>query len=287
MGCKCQKPEQENPNQIESHLTKQITKTKNQNQNHSTSSQSHYNNINISQNERQLYGSVPPPPQIYEEPTNTKASTVPPKEITNVNEMIVTQIPQSNKKTISPRETVGYPTDPFCQYIYEHINRIRVRPESFVDEIIKGKERITERKAMKNGQEETQLVYKSKVKVALNRGAPAFDEAVDFLQNQKPLQPLQFMESLCVPVPDNEIDLKDKEYIKRRVEEMLEKEIKINSYWRDIVRDAETSFLLMIVDDTGKKAFKRGDIFNEDFKYVGISSLLIDKTFSAYLTFSK
>ena len=281
MGCKCQKPEQETPNQIESHLTKQINKTKNTND--STSTKNHLNNINLNQNEPLLYNSLLP--QVHAEPNYTKSSIVPIRESTNVNEMIVTQIPQSNKK--SPRETIGYPTDPFCQYIYEHINRIRVKPESFVEDIIKGKERITERKQMKNGQEETQLVYKSKVKVALNRGAPAFDEAIDFLQKQKPVQPLQFKESLCVPVPNNEFDLKDKEYIKRQVETMIAKEIKINSYWRDIVRDAETSFLLMIVDDTGKKVFKRGDIFNEEFNYVGISSLLIDKTFSAYLTFSK
>jgi hypothetical protein len=63
--------------------------------------------------------------------------------------------------------------------------------------------------------------------------------------------------------------------------------IKINSYWREIIKDEESAFLLMVVDDTGKKAFKRGDIFHEDYTYIGISSKLINKTFAAYLTFSK
>ena len=43
----------------------------------------------------------------------------------------------------------------------------------------------------------------------------------------------------------------------------------------------------MIVDDTGSKSgLKRKDILNPDFKYIGISSVQIDKSFVCYMTFS-
>ena len=44
----------------------------------------------------------------------------------------------------------------------------------------------------------------------------------------------------------------------------------------------------MIVDDTGSKTgLKRKDILNPDYKYIGISSVTIGKTFACYVTFSK
>lgn len=204
------------------------------------------------------------------------------------NEVLITSIPKTLQRNTFSQETFDYPTDPFCQYIYEHINKIRTVPASFIEEIKQSKERVTEVFEMKNGKEEKQLIYKSNVKVALNRGIPAFEEAISFLAQQKQLPPLQYKQVLCVPLPTNENDLKDREYIKTKVEEMrTNNKIKISSFWRDIIKDAETSFLLMVVDDTVKKMFKRGDIFNEEFKYIGISAKLIDKTFAAYLTFAK
>ena len=292
MGCQCQKPEQETSNEINTpNNNSKHDPPKNLYTFHETSqgdpqqSQVIFQSTLMSPNQTTsnydpytLSSTI-----INKDNTNTNANI-------NINETIITQVPQITKKLQAPPlETTSTPEEPFCKYIYEQINRIRTDPKSFINNIIQGKNNIKEKKIMRNGQEVTQLIYKSKVSVALNRGIPAFDDAIEFLKNQQPLQPLHYTELLCVPVPDDENDLKDKEYLKTQVATMLSSNevIKINSYWREIIKDEESAFLLMVVDDTGKKAFKRGDIFHEDYTYIGISSKLINKTFAAYLTFSK
>ena len=63
--------------------------------------------------------------------------------------------------------------------------------------------------------------------------------------------------------------------------------IKINSYWRDLIKDAEMSFLLMIVDDNGdKKGMRRNDILNPKMKNIGISSVEINGQFINYFVLS-
>ena len=73
---------------------------------------------------------------------------------------------------------------------------------------------------------------------------------------------------------------------KNNVTEKL-KDINIKSYWRDIVKDPETSFILMIVDPSGKNdGNKRKSILDPNLKYIGICSVKIGKSFCCYLTFS-
>ena len=68
---------------------------------------------------------------------------------------------------------------------------------------------------------------------------------------------------------------------------MIENGIPIRAYWRDIIKEPETSFLMMIVDDTGLKAgLKRKDILDPNMKYIGISSVNIGKHFVCFMTFS-
>ena len=288
MGCQCQKPEQETSNEINTPSNSKPVSKQEPPQNLNTFYETFQNDPQQSQ--VLFQSTIINPNQTITNYDPYASSNVLNKDNTNISETIITQVPQGAKKIQPPppSDNLSFPKEPFCQYIYEHINRIRANPKSFIDNIIQGKDKITERKTMRNGQEVTQLIYKSKVSVALNRGIPAFDEAIEFLNNQKPLQPLHYMESLCVPVPDNESDLKDKEYVKTQVAKILENDgTKINSFWREIVKDEETAFLLMVVDDTGKKMFKRGDIFHEEYTYIGISSKLLNKTFAAYFTFSK
>ena len=68
---------------------------------------------------------------------------------------------------------------------------------------------------------------------------------------------------------------------------MVNEGINIKSYWRDIIKDPEISFLLMIVDDHGsRRGRKRKDILNPKMKYIGISSTEINGNFVCYLTLS-
>lgn len=171
------------------------------------------------------------------------------------------------------------PQDEFSRYIFKNINKIRTNPQSFIEIIENSKANI---QIDKNNR----LIYKSSVKVALDKGKEAFNEAVSVLSNTKPMNTLIYDPKMTVELPENEELLKDKNYLKTKVLIMNDNGAEISSFWRDIIKEQETSFILMIVDDTGKKAgLKRKDILNPNFKYVGISSIMIGKSFACYLTF--
>ena len=172
------------------------------------------------------------------------------------------------------------PMDDFSQYIFNHINKIRENPQYFISNIEEAKPYILYNKSKK-------LIYKKNVKVALSEGIPAFQEAISILKICKPMNKLIFEPKLMVKLPDNEDDIIDKEYFKYEIRKMISEGIPIKSYWRDIINDPETSFLMMIVDDTGKKSgMKRNDILDPNMKHIGICSKSIGKYFICFLTFS-
>ena len=186
----------------------------------------------------------------------------------------------NNNNNIIPNENKEFPKDDFSKYVFEHINQVRTNPKDFIPIIEESKSKITIDKY-------NRLIYKSKVKVALSKGVPAFDEAISFLENTNPMNELIFNPKMCVPVPNNEEDIKDKNYLKEKIEEITNNNVCIRTYWRDIIKDAETSFILMIVDDTGSKSgMKRKDILDPNMKYMGISSVMIGKNFVCYMTLS-
>ena len=65
------------------------------------------------------------------------------------------------------------------------------------------------------------------------------------------------------------------------------KYIFIVEYNRDVIKDPQISFLMMIVDDSGDNSgMRRKDILDPNMKYIGISSIDINGTFVCYLTLS-
>lgn len=68
---------------------------------------------------------------------------------------------------------------------------------------------------------------------------------------------------------------------------MAQNGISIKSYWKDFIKDPETSFLLMIVDDIGiKSGMRRKDLLDPKMKYIGISSTVINDRFICYIALS-
>ncbi len=172
------------------------------------------------------------------------------------------------------------PEDNFSKYIFEQINKIRRNPKEFISKIEESKNNIT---TDKNGR----LIYRSKVKVALNKGLPVFDDAILFLEKTEPMDELKFSLKISIPAPQNEDDIKNKNYLKEKIEEINQNDKIVQAYWRDIINDEETNFILMIVDDNGPKSNKRKNIFNPKFKYIGIRSVKIGKSFACYITLSE
>ena len=172
------------------------------------------------------------------------------------------------------------PTDNYSKYILEQINRIRIDPQSFLGVIEDAKANITKDRFGR-------LIYNGKKKIALATGEPAFNEAIEFLKNADTMEPLKYISYLTIIPPQNEREIKDKDDLNRKVTDMINGGINIKSYWRDVIKDPEISFLLMIVDDNGvKSGMRRRDILNPNMKYIGISSIEINRNFVCYITLS-
>ena len=168
----------------------------------------------------------------------------------------------------------------------EIINKIRENPNAYADFIEDSIKYIIEIPD-KDDENKTKLIFKKKVKVALNRGEVAFHEAAEILRNMEPLPPLEFNGNICIPLPQNEEELKDPNYLKDQVKALKENN-NIDLYFKDLVKLPDVSALLMVVDDNAKNTGrKRNAILNKDFKYIGINSHFVGKTFLAYFAFSK
>ena len=174
----------------------------------------------------------------------------------------------------------------YPQKMLDLINKIREDPVSYADIIEDCIQNITEEQD-RNDESKTRIIYKKKVKVALNRGEIAFRDAAEELRNMEPLPPLELKNDICVPLPDEEAEIKDSSYLREQVKIIREK-TNIDVFFKDLIKIPEVSALLMIVDDSEKNpGKKRQAVLNKDFKYIGISSKFIGKSFIAYFAFSK
>ena len=184
------------------------------------------------------------------------------------------QIKENEEKSLKP-------SDNFSLYLFEHINKLRENPKYLIEEIQNAKSKIIKDK-------KGRIIYNGKVKVALGKGEVAFDETIKILNETTPCEKLKFSPIITVDLPKTEEEVKNKNYLNNKFKEMDNNEIYIRSYWRDIIKDPETCFLLMIIDDTGSSnaGNKRRDLLNKDMKYIGITSVTIGKSFACYLTLS-
>ena len=123
------------------------------------------------------------------------------------------------------------------------------------------------------------------MKVALSRGLPAFDDAINYLKKLNPMQKLIFSNELLIESPVNEEQIKDKKYMSEQINLKVQSGIPIKSFWRDIIKDSQTCLILMIVDDTGENSGKkRNDILDPNMQCIGIVSKKIGKSFASYIT---
>ena len=170
--------------------------------------------------------------------------------------------------------------------IIELINNIREDPVGYADIIEDSMKYIVEEED-KNDPSNIRLIFKKKVKVALTKGIPAFQEAADYLRSLTPLPPLEFVQEKCIPLPENEDELKDPTFLREQVRKIRET-TDVDVFFKDLIKIPGVSGLLMIVDDTNKNAGKkRMALLNKNLKYVGVTSKFIGKTFIAYFAFSK
>ena len=253
MGCKCANPEKE-----EDEIQKENANNENLNQKEELLDYKNQNDINLN--------------EINNEKKIGEENNVDNKGEKNY---------QTNGTYDQKAKYANYP-----EKIVDLINRIREDPVGYADVIEDSMQNIKE-EADKNDPNIIRLIYKKKVKVALNNGEPSFREAAEILRSLQPLPPLEFDTDLCVPLPENEEELKNPKFLKEQIKK-IRKNHEVDVFFKDLIKVPEVSGLLMIVDDSNKNAGKkRMALLNEDLKYVGVTSKFIGKNFIAYFAFSK
>ena len=255
MGCQCANKEEENKSEI----LKEINEDTEQNQD--------YNNDNYNSNSKEgIFGLDQQNPEETQEKFSERQN----------NEIDINENNQDKNLKYS-----DYP-----QKMLDLINQIRANPSSYADVIEDSIQNITEEQDRKD-ESKIRIIYKKKVKVALNRGEIAFKDAAEELRSMEPLPPLMLKNDICVPLPEEEAEIKDTSYLREQVKLIREK-TNIDVFFKDLIKIPEVSALLMIVDDSEKNpGKKRKAVLNPDFKYIGISSKFIGKTFIAYVAFSQ
>ena len=264
MGCQCANKEEENKSEILKEQNEEYEQDDNNNRN-SNSKEGIFNLEESNQEQNQ-----------EKSPSQNQDNE---KENSNENEY-----QENEPKKIKQDKNNKYSDYP--EKMLTLINKIRADPASYADKIEDSIQNITEEQD-RNDESKTRIIYKKKVKVALNRGEIAFKDAAEELRNMEPLPPLELLDDICVPLPEEEAEIKDSSYLREQVKILREK-TNIDVFFKDLIKIPEVSALLMIVDDSEKNpGKKRQAVLNKDFKYIGISSKFIGKTFIAYFAFSK
>ena len=99
------------------------------------------------------------------------------------------------------------------------------------------------------------------------------------------MEKLKYDYDMKIKLPKKEINIRSSQYLKNEVLNKEKKGINIKSYWKEVIYDPETCFVLMLVDDNNKNpGFKRRNLLNPKYKYIGISSIMINKKFVCYIT---
>ena len=187
----------------------------------------------------------------------------------------------NNKELVYNIDYASTPSDNFSKYLFEQINKLRKNPQSYIKVIQNAKKNIIKNKYGR-------LIYNGKIKIALTSGETAFNNAINYLSSVKPMEPLIFNKYLVVEMPQSENEIKYKNYLRLKVENMINDGINIKSYWKDIIKDPEISILMMIVDDNGDNSgMRRKDLLDSNMKYIGINSIDINGNFVCYITLSE
>ena len=196
----------------------------------------------------------------------------------NVNKSKIDTLKAKNKfsKKVVNKRSFNY----FSKYMFESINKIRANPQSFIMNL---KNAINNIAYDKKGN----LYYNGNIKVALSKGKLAFEEAISFLEKARPMKPLIYKKELCVDIPEKQKDFESGDYLRKIINKMVMKGISVRAFWRDIIKDPQINFLLMVVDDNFiRRGAKRKDILNPDMKYIGINSASMGDNFVCYTVLS-
>lgn len=159
----------------------------------------------------------------------------------------------------------------FKQRLLKEINNARENPKSFIPKVKQLMNNIT----IKSNQIYLKVDYKTNIK--LLTGRKAFEDCINYLNKQKPKNPLFLKDELSLNFPfESPLECENENILTKMLTEK-DKEIKkeymqiINFHYDVVIPNPELSVILQIIDDTNSKYQRRLNIFNEDATYIGIS----------------
>jgi hypothetical protein len=173
----------------------------------------------------------------------------------------------------------------------KEINTCRTNPSGYADKVESHLQFIQENPdtAAKNA---AFYVKEGMPKIALVRGAPAFQEFADKLRKMSPMNKLELRSNLTVPIDEDQAKWTSKEYIGEAVNK-VKLEIKETSGYKNFNFHfdvgspfSENSFILQLVDDTPFKGSRSRNILNPNFSFIGISSYRIKNKHCGYFLFA-
>ena len=182
-------------------------------------------------------------------------------------------------KNINYIKIVDKPKDEYSRFIFEYMNKLRTEPKNIAEDIENIKKYIYI-------EENNSIVFKkNKIKVNLYKGIQVFNEVIKILNNLQPMKQLIYDNNITIEIPEDEKMINNIGYLKDKVKELNTKGIYINSFWKEIIKDPEVAFLMMVIDDNYiKTGQKREDLINPDISYIGINSGEIKDNFVCYIT---
>ena len=101
------------------------------------------------------------------------------------------------------------------------------------------------------------------------------------------MEQLIYNKNISIEIPEKEEIINNEDYLNDKVNELNKNGNYIISFWKEIIKDPEVAFLMMVVDDNYiKSGQKRNDLINPEIKYIGISSQEINNNLVCYITLS-
>jgi len=199
----------------------------------------------------------------------------------NIIEFSPTKKKLKGNEIINDKILEDKPEDEYNKIIFNYINKLRKEPKNVSKDIENNKKYIYI-------EENNEVIFKkNKIKVNLNKGIQIFDEAINSLKDLQPMEQLIYNKNISIEIPEKEEIINNEDYLNDKVNELNKNGNYIISFWKEIIKDPEVAFLMMVVDDNYiKSGQKRNDLINPEIKYIGINSGVVNNNFVCYITLS-
>jgi hypothetical protein len=172
----------------------------------------------------------------------------------------------------------------------QEFNLARTNPLKYAEKIEKHMLYIN---SIRNQQKQKIYYYSNEnyPKINLPRGESAFKECIKILRKIKHTTPLSYKSELSIEVPmkSDSLDIKDGMIysFQNKKLEISKQYTCIGFHYDNCGLNPEISAILQIVDDSNTNVFRRSNILNSKYKYMGISiSKLKLNRYYIFLTFA-